>query len=226
MARSAPMATPVRPAVVVVPVKPPEQGKSRLAALGGDLRRDLARAIALDTVAATVGCGAVADVLVTTDDAAFAAECHRLGALVMPDGTAGDLNATLVQAAHEGARRHPDAALVALCADLPSLRSDDVEAVLIAAADASLSARTAYVPDAEATGTTLYLAHHLEEFRPRFGAGSAAAHADAGAVAVGLDLPRLRADVDSPAQIAAALALGVGPRTAAVLGAHAGGGQG
>ena len=57
--------------VVVVPVKPPTYGKSRLAGLADDHRRDLAEAFALDTVQAAAATPGVDAVLVVTDD-------HRL----------------------------------------------------------------------------------------------------------------------------------------------------
>lgn len=52
---------------------------------------------------------------------------------------------------------------------------------------------------------------------PRFGAGSAAAHAASGARAVTAGVPTLRRDVDTPDDLAAAIALGVGPRTAQLV---------
>lgn len=220
VAASAPMPATDRAYVVVVPVKPPAYGKSRLAPLGGEVRHDLARAIALDTVEAVAGCAFVARVLVTTDDADLADDCRALGAEVVPDGAGADLNATLVQAAREAVRRESGDAqavsspgVVALCADLPSLRPDDL-------ADALAEVpghQTAYVPDAAGTGTTLFAATDLESFAPRFGPDSAARHERAGAARIGMELPRLRADVDAPAEIERALDLGVGPRTAAVL---------
>ena len=51
---------------VIIPVKPAAIGKSRLG-----LGPELARAIALDTVAAVVACDAVDRVIVVTADAAF-----------------------------------------------------------------------------------------------------------------------------------------------------------
>ena len=65
-------------------------------------------------------------------------------------------------------------------------------------------------------GTTLYTAPY-DAFDPRYGPGSRAAHLDAGAVEVGGLLASLRRDVDDLADLAAAQALGLGPRTAAVV---------
>ncbi len=54
---------------VLLPVKPPGRGKTRL----GDLPRDLlAAAFAMDTATACLATSAVAQVLVVTDDASFA----------------------------------------------------------------------------------------------------------------------------------------------------------
>src|SRR3546814_13444189 len=55
------------PWIVIIPVKPADIGKSRLSDAGGD-RMALARAIALDTIAAASAATQVARVLVVTDD--------------------------------------------------------------------------------------------------------------------------------------------------------------
>ena len=121
----APDPTPDAPrrCVVVVPVKPPALGKSRLVGLSDEQRRELAEAFALDTVQAAAQTRGVAAVLVVTDDFRLAAAMRGLdvgvGVEVMPDGASEDLNATLVQAAAEVVRRWPGAVPVALCADLP-----------------------------------------------------------------------------------------------------------
>ena len=51
---------------------------------------------------------------------------------------------------------------------------------------------------------------------PRFGGDSAAAHAASGAVALTGAWPSLRRDVDTADDLAAAVRLGVGPRTMAL----------
>jgi len=197
---------------VLVPVKRATRAKSRLAPLGDTARRRLATAFAADTVSAVLACPAVARVLVVTDDHELAEDLRRLGAEVIPDG-ADDLNGTLVQAAAEVHRRDPSLRLAAVCADLPSLRPEDL-ALALAAAPAD---RMSFVPDAARTGTTVLIAPGVEDFRPAFGPGSRDAHLDQGALELdGLGVPGLRRDVDDPADLADALALGAGPRTSAV----------
>ena len=64
------------PYVVLLPVKPPGRGKSRL----GDLPRDeLATAFAMDTATACLAAPSVQQVLVVTDDARFAGALSAVG---------------------------------------------------------------------------------------------------------------------------------------------------
>lgn len=195
--------------VVLLAVKPPGRGKTRL----GDLPRDaLAAAFALDAAAACLATPCVGRVLVVTDDAAFASSLSALGCEAIPDGVADDLNASLVLAASEARRRWPRLVPVALCADLPCLASDELAQAL-----AQEPGRTRFVADASGRGTTLYTAP-ADEFDPQFGVRSAARHADAGAWPVRGELPGLRRDVDDAVDLAEAVRMGVGPRTAEVVG--------
>ena len=90
--------------VVILPVKPPALGKSRLRGLPDAQRRDLAAAFARDTAAAARRTPGVVAVLAVTDDFSFAGELAEDGCEVIPDGVSQDLNATLRQAAaSEGA---------------------------------------------------------------------------------------------------------------------------
>lgn len=196
----------------LVPVKPPAVGKSRLADLGTRSRRALAEAFALDTVAACLETASVARVLVVTDDVRISSAVAALGADAVPDGVSGDLNGALRQAAVEAARRWPELRPVALCADLPALRAADLDETLA-------RVRTPhpwFVPDAAGVGTTMYAAAR-SEFDPRFGPGSRAAHLDAGAQELADVAPSVRRDVDDLDDLRSAVALGVGPHTAAVL---------
>jgi 2-phospho-L-lactate/phosphoenolpyruvate guanylyltransferase len=196
--------------VVLVPVKPPSVGKSRLG-LPAELRRELAVAFALDTVSACLATPGVDAVLTVTDDAAFSQRVAALGCDSVPDGVAGDLNACLRLAAAEAARRWPRLSPVAVCADLPALRPGDLGSAL-----GAVSARApSFVADAAGTGTTMYAAPH-DSFDPRFGPGSRAAHLQAGAVAVEGDLVSLRQDVDDLDDLRRVLRLGVGAHTKAL----------
>lgn len=196
--------------VVLLPVKPPGRGKTRL----GDLPRDtLASAFALDVATACLSSQLVREVLVVTDDAAFASALSALGCTAIPDGVSGDLNASLGLAAMEAGRRWPGLVPVALCADLACLTAADL--------DAALGQRPGwprFVADASGAGTTLYTAP-TAEFAPRFGPGSAALHAGSGAWPVEGELSRLRRDVDDAVDLAAAIRLGVGSHTAAAVSA-------
>lgn len=193
--------------VVLVPVKPPAIGKSRLAELGDEERRELAAAIALDTVEACRGAALVDQVLGITDDAGFAARLAEIGCATIPDGLSEDLNGTLRLAAAEAHRRWPELVPAAVLGDLPALSSAELDEAL----GGVRPGEAAYVADADDVGTTLYTAAY-DAFTPRFGAGSAAAH---GATARPLegDLPGLRRDVDDLGDLRQAWAFGVGPRT-------------
>lgn len=196
--------------VVLVPVKPPARGKSRLGPAGGR-RRELAAAFALDTVAACLAADTVAEVLAVTDDARFARELADAGCAVLPDGATDDLNASLRAAAAEAHRRWPLLRPAVVCADLPALRAEDLDRAL----GSALSHPAAFVGDAHGPGTTLYTADHAR-FAPRFGPGSRAAHLDDGATELTDPLPSLRQDVDDVDDLERATALGLGPRTTRV----------
>jgi 2-phospho-L-lactate guanylyltransferase len=208
------MSTPSSPGFgVVIPVKPPAYAKSRLGRLGDEVRRSLAEAFALDTVAAALRCELVRTVLVVTDDHRLADAVRRLGAGVIPDGTVDDLNGSLEQGAAEVRRRDPTLHLAALCADLPALRPEELDRALAAAPPTRLG----FVADAEGLGTTLVTAPDLDTFRPRFGAASRAEHLAAGGVELDEDgLASLRRDVDTPADLEEALRLGIGAHTSHV----------
>ena len=206
------MSEPV-PFVILIPVKPPSIGKSRLSTMPAAKRILLATAFARDTIAAALAAPGVAEVMVVTDDHRFAAVASDQGCFVIPDGVYGDLNATLVQAAHECARRWPAYGIAALCADLPALRPEELGAALqqVAASGA------AFVADEPDTGTTMYAVRQLDDFAPNFGHDSAARHRAAGAAPVTGRLVGLRRDVDEAGDLQEVLMLGVGPHTAATI---------
>ncbi len=195
--------------VVVMPVKPPAFGKSRLVGLDDAARRDLAEAFALDTATACLRATLADQVLVVTDDALFAAHFATLGCATVPDGDSSGLNPALRQAVAEARRRWPDLTPAAVLADLPALRPGDLDAALASVARVGPS----YVADADGTGTTLYTASY-DDFEPSFGPESADAHRAGGAVALSGELVSLRRDVDDLDDLRAAAALGLGAATA------------
>lgn len=195
---------------VLLPVKPPAYGKSRLVGLSDPDRRRLAEAFALDTASACLEAAHVGAVMAVTDDAHFSSQLTALGCAAIPDGVAGDLNGTLRQGAAEARRRWPRLTPVALCGDLPALRADDLDAALTAAEG------TSYVADAAGSGTTLFTAAY-DDFEPRFGVGSREQHDRLGATPIAGELATLRHDVDDLEDLVAAARLGLGPRTAAVV---------
>jgi 2-phospho-L-lactate guanylyltransferase len=200
---------------VLVPVKPATRAKSRLASLGDQARQALVAAFVADTVTAAIGCARVGAVLAVTDDHVLASTLRNLGAHVVPDGVAGDLNESLVQAAAEAHRRWPDFGVAALCADLPALDPRELGKAL----EAASRHRAAFVADAAGEGTTMVAATSRDAFGPCFGPGSREAHEARGAhEIVEVDVPTLRRDVDTPADLQQALALGVGRNTAVVAG--------
>jgi 2-phospho-L-lactate guanylyltransferase len=198
---------------LVVPVKRLALAKTRLAEVAGEHRVDLALAFALDTATAALACDAVRAVVVVTNEPEALRELTEIGALVVSDEPDAGLNPALVHGAIVAARAHPGTAVGALSADLPALRPDELRAALSAAMDVG----SAFVRDAQGSGTTALLARRPGDFAPAFGPESAAAHLMSGAVELHGDaFPSLRQDVDTAADLAQAIVMGVGPHTAAV----------
>ncbi len=202
---------------VVVPLKRLDRAKSRLDD-GGDAatRPSLALAFARDVVAAARACPSVVEVLVVTDDPRASAVLRAEGAHVVSDGPRAGLNLAIEHGAEVARARHPTAGVAALAGDLPAMRSAELETALVAA----WPRRRTYVPDTEGSGTTLLTARPGIGLNPSFGVLSADEHFASGAAPFEPDdLPGLRRDVDTGADLEAAVALGVGPATAAVLAA-------
>ncbi|MGY1812114.1 2-phospho-L-lactate guanylyltransferase [Blastococcus sp. SYSU D00820] len=197
---------------VVVPAKRLAVAKTRLAPVTAGAaavpHAELVLALLADTVAAATAAVGVVDVVVVTDDPRAAAVVTSLGARTVGDEPDRGLNPAL---AH-GARSARTRAVAALSSDLPALRPAELAAALAAAGRVPRG----FVADAAGTGTTLLTAAGVA-LDPRFGSGSAAAHAAAGAVPLAGEWPGLRRDVDTAGDLAAALALGVGPATSVLV---------
>lgn len=203
---------------VIVPVRGGPVGKSRLRSIEGRIltdvdRRDLALAMARDTVAAALAC-ARGPVLVLTDDETVEAMAAECGAAVAPDGGRG-LNAELAGAVDSVA---PTDGVCVLLGDVPAVRPADLAEALELAG--CTSAPGVVVPDWEGTGTTLVALApgRLGRAGFCFGPDSARCHRQAGLREVGLHLARLRSDVDTASAWDRAVLLGLGPATTALRG--------
>lgn len=196
---------------VIIPVKPATVGKSRLDVPGVD-RVQLARAIALDTIAAAAACDAVAQVFVVTEDGGLVSLAFDIpGLRFVPEGEARGIDEAVALGAETAGDRTPRAALLG---DLPALRPDDLAAALRTASDLERGV----VADAEGTGTTLVTARAGVSLETSFGEGSYARHLARGFTPVDVaGGSTVRRDVDTAAQLDAAAALALGPRTAALL---------
>ncbi len=184
--------------------------KSRLA-VAPTLRRQLAEAMALDTLRALAA--ALPAVVVTTDDPRLAAvlDAALISASLIVDDGPGGLNAALARADRQ-LRAGGVRTVVACVADLPALRGSSVAAVVAAARSGTRS----FVRDHSGVGTTMLVADGVD-LDPRFEGPSAEAHRRSGAVdLVGgtASMPAdARLDVDTVEDLDLALALGLGPAT-------------
>ncbi len=203
--------------VVVIPIKGTTEAKSRLALEPDPVspvegRAQLAIAFAADTVAAVFAAKAVAEVIVVTNKGS-APVFERFGAHVVADPASG-LNAAIRAGIAVARARRPDSPVAAMTGDLPTVRAADIDSML----ELAHAHLLALVADKEGTGTTTILAAAGVELVPRFGVGSAERHRAAGHVE--LDIPagsRMRLDVDTADDLVLARAVGLGPRSAALL---------
>jgi len=189
---------------VLVPVKALPAAKSRLADFSADAEAHarLVEAIRVDTLAAARAAAGVARIV-------------RIGDSVDVDHDVlqrrPGLNRALLEGARYARERWPQDGVAALVGDLPALTPSELAGALAAAAEHD----TAFVADSVGTGTTLLTARPAARFEPRFGPDSALRHAvDAAPLPAG---PGLRQDVDTADDLRAALLLGVGPQTLAIL---------
>ena len=205
----------------VVPVKTLALAKSRLN-VSDDLRRALVLAFAVDTVTALQANAYVSGVVVVTSDPDVEREMAALGVRLLRDDGTGLCPAVRAGGA-SAASWWPSGGVLVVPADLPCLAAADVTAVLSAGqrTDAALTAgqRTdgAFLPDRSGNGTTILLSAPARPVIPRYGPGSAIRHRALGLRCLDDGPPGARLDIDTVADLQAASALGLGPRTAAVV---------
>jgi 2-phospho-L-lactate guanylyltransferase len=198
---------------LLVPVKRLSLAKTRLA-VASDVRREVALAMAIDTVSAATAAASVAAVVVITDDPRAAQALAAIGARVVADAPDAGLNPALVHGAEMAAEMTEGSRVAALSSDLPALRAADLD---LALGQAALQP-SAVVADVAGTGTTMLAAAAKSGFHPAFGAESFAAHLRAGATDISdVVATTVRHDVDTIDALRAAVGLGVGRETARVL---------
>ncbi|MRH91031.1 2-phospho-L-lactate guanylyltransferase [Nocardia sp. SYP-A9097] len=199
----------------VIAVKNLELAKSRLAdRLRPQDRPRLVLAMLTDTVSAAVATTGIASVTVVTPDPTVSDLVRGLGARVQPEPEVpGGLNAALAAGAAAIRGAHGPVDLLALQADLPALRAQELTDMLTVAGH-----RRSVVADHEGSGTVaLLLRDPAAALNPMFGPDSARRHIAAGAVELLGDWPGLRQDVDTAADLDRAADLGVGIATGTLL---------
>lgn len=188
----------------IVPVKPLDTAKSRLASvLAPTQRRRLVLTMLQDVLGALARVPAVGQTFVVTADAEVAHVAVSSGVRTITESEALGLNAG-VEAGLAVAARMGFARALVLPADLPLLSAEDV-ARLTAETDASGRPQVALAPAADGDGTNALLVSPPDALVPRFGPGSFLAHLGQ-ALARRLDLrvqhlTSLAVDIDTPADL-------------------------
>ncbi|WP_228002949.1 2-phospho-L-lactate guanylyltransferase [Nocardia australiensis] len=207
----------------VIAVKNLDTAKSRLAdRLRPEHRARLVLAMLADTVTAAVAVPQIASVTVVTPDPTVTNLAHTLGTTVHPEPYRGrvdpaapdGLNTALTSAATALRERHGPIELLALQADLPALRPEELSDML---ATAPLGRRSVVVDHAGSGTAALFVRDTTAPLDPRFGPDSARRHIASGAVDLTGIWPGLRLDVDTAADLSCAVTLGAGDSTRAVL---------
>jgi 2-phospho-L-lactate/phosphoenolpyruvate guanylyltransferase len=195
----------------LVPVKAPDEAKSRLLPADDPHRAEFAMAFLEDVLTALVA-SPLERCAVVSNDVRVRRIANNFGVTAIDDPM--DLTDPLNAALMAGARALGGDVL-AVVADLPCLTPDAVRCVLSAATTARESS---FVGDAAGTGTTILAMR--PGAHPSFGPRSRARHVSAGytpLTVAGVEGVRIRRDVDSPVDLWDAERIGVGVATQRVL---------
>lgn len=205
---------------LLVPVKSLARAKTRLrgAADGGvgspEAHLRLALALARDTITAAAGAAVVHRVVAICSDVTVRETLAQDGVETIGEDRVAGLNPVLRYGAALLRAANPAVAVGALQADLPALRSQELDR---AVREGLTTGRRVFCTDRSGRGTTLLLAPPPLPLDPLFGPESAAAHRAGGAQELTGRWPGLRCDVDTVADLAVAVGLGIGPFTRAAL---------
>jgi len=196
----------------IVPVKPLDQAKSRLAgALGPEERIALVQRLLERTIDTLRQVPPVAEVLVVTGDPGVQAWCRGAGIQVLHEAGEPDLNRAL-QAATDAAQANGAQAVFIVHADLPRVTAAELEAM---ANHIDGSPLVAVAPDRHGRGTNALLCAPPGLIEYRFGVDSFALHcAQAQAAGARLEVcsaPGLALDIDLPEDLDVLRAAAVPP---------------
>lgn len=191
---------------VVVPIRDPRTGKSRLRA-GPAVNA----AIAQDTLAAAQACTAVERVVLVTDHTDWLAPELLASPKIQ---VVQQLSRGLAEAVALGIDIAGEGPVAVMLGDLPTLEAAELEAALHAASQVPLGMITDHCD----TGTTLITARNASDHRPSFGPGSAALHRGLGYEELPVPADScLRQDVDTPEDLDRAVLHGLGAATLLAL---------
>lgn len=205
---------------LLVAIKPLACAKTRLRGAADGGRGDpaaharLVIAMVRDTIAAATAATLVRRAVAVCSDGLVCRVLAVDGVDTVADEPADGLNSALRYGEALLRTADPATAIAAMPADLPALRSYELDRAL---RDALATGGRAFCADQAGTGTTLLLAPPGHALAPRFGPCSAAAHQAGGARELSGRWPGLRCDVDTAADLARARELGLGRYTRAAL---------
>jgi 2-phospho-L-lactate guanylyltransferase len=183
----------------IVPVKPLQRGKSRLAeVLTQEERLDLNRRLLAHTMDTLTAIPEIEHVLVISRDQAALALARDYGARTVQEHGAPQLNVALARATIV-ARTYATRGVLILPADLPLITPEDIQTLLARAVDPPV---VVISPDRHRQGTNALLVCPAGVIEYEFGPGSFERHCasarQAGAHLEICELPSLALDMDLP----------------------------
>jgi 2-phospho-L-lactate guanylyltransferase len=203
---------------VLIPVKDPARGKTRLAELLTlEERKQLAWAMFEDVTRAVAAATTPDRVVVVTSFDLAADRARKFGFDVLIEQSQSSESASVDWASHI-LRARGFETVVRLPADVPLIRAEDIDRLL---SHESPSPGALLVPSRDRTGTNAIVRTPPDVFPSRFGPNSLALHraeaARAGVACVIVDHDRIGLDIDEPAEIDLFLERGHGTETFKLL---------
>jgi len=188
----------------IVPIKPLDQGKSRLAeVLTPEERRDLNSRMLAHTLQTLKAVPAIEQVMVVSRDPKALALARELGARTIQENGAPHLNIAL-QRATQVAREFATRGVLVLPIDLPLITVDGIRKLLDRAIQPPV---VVAAPDRRGEGTNALLVYPAGLIKYHFGEGSFQQHCQlahqAGARLEIVEYPALGLDIDLPEDLAA-----------------------